>query len=251
MKRLAGRTALVTGGGVGIGRAIALGLAREGARVAVTYNNHEPDEEFLAELVDAGSPAPLTRHLDVMDEGAVSSAVEDLGSELGGLDIVVNNAGGLLARTPIAEMELELWERVLTLNLSSVFLVSRESIRLLRDGGRIVNVASLAGRNGGSGGATAYATAKAGMFGFTRGLAKELAPRAITVNAVAPGLILDTPFHETFTPPEAQRAAINTIALERAGLPDDVAGPVIWLCSQESAFVTGTVIDINGGQYFA
>lgn len=108
----------------------------------------------------------------------------------------------------------------------------------------------MAGQNGGSDGSGAYAAAKAGIFGYTRSLAKELAPKQITVNALAPGLILDTPFHETFSTPERQQATIDAIPLARAGYPDDVSGPVLWLCSEESAFVTGTVVDINGGAYF-
>jgi 3-oxoacyl-[acyl-carrier protein] reductase len=139
---------------------------------------------------------------------------------------------------------------VISLNLDSAFYCTRAAIRHMRQGGRIVNVSSLAGHNGGSAGSIAYAAAKSGMFGFTRGLAKELAPRQITVNAVAPGLILDTPFHETFTPKDAQAVAISGIPLRRAGYPNDVASAVTWLCSPGAAWITGEVVNINGGQYF-
>lgn len=251
MTDLRGRTAIVTGGGVGIGKAIALGLARAGARVAITFLSHEPDEAFLEELRSNGAAEPIARRVDVTDAEAVEEFVSVVDREFGGLDILVNNAGGLLARHSVAEMEPAFWNQVISLNLTSAFLLTHAALRILRDGGRVVNIASLAGHNGGGNGATAYATAKAGMFGFTRGLAKELGPRSITVNAVAPGLILDTPFHETFTPPEAQKSAVGSIAIGRAGTPDDVAGPVIWLCSEHGSFVTGEVININGGQYFS
>lgn len=250
MQNLTGKRALVTGGGIGIGKGIVTALAEAGASVAFTYLTHEPDAAFIEATAAAGGGC-LPLQVDATDEGQVRGAVDAAAEALGGLDILVNNVGGLLGRVPIAEMDLSFWHQVMAVNLDSMFLSTRESLRHLDGGwGRIVNVASLAGHNGGSSGSTAYATAKAGMFGFTRGLAKEVAGAGITVNAVAPGLILDTPFHETFTPVENQRASIETIALNRAGLPADVAGPVLWLCSDASAFVTGAVIDINGGQYF-
>lgn len=250
MGRLEGKTALVTGGGVGIGRQIVADLAAEGARVAFTYLTHAPDQEFMNSLAVEGNPPALAVSLDVTDEEAVVSGVDQIATELAGLDILVNNAGGLLAREPLSTMTLEHWNTVLSLNLTSMFLVTREAIKALRDGGRVVNISSVAGQNGGSDGSGAYAAAKAGMFGYTRSLAKELAPKQITVNTVAPGLILDTPFHEKFSPPAKQQATISSIALGRAGYPEDVSGPVLWLCSAESAFVTGTITDINGGGYY-
>ena len=120
----------------------------------------------------------------------------------------------------------------------------------LAAGGRIINVASLAGRNGGHPGATAYASSKAAVFGFTRGLSNDLPPSGITVNALAPGFIEATPFHDTFTTPDSKAATITTIPLQRAGIPADVSGIALWLASDQSSFITGTVLDINGGQYF-
>ncbi|MGC0144960.1 SDR family NAD(P)-dependent oxidoreductase [Pseudactinotalea sp. Z1732] len=250
MSRLAGKKALVTGGGIGIGRRIVADLAREGAQVAFTYLTHAPDPEFLDALAATNAPPALSMQLDVTDEAAVIDGVADAAGKLGGLDILVNNAGGLIGRVPLAEMSTEHWRTVMAVNLDSTFMVTREAIKFMHPGGRIVNVSSVAGQNGGSDGSGAYAAAKAGIFGYTRSLAKELAPKQITVNALAPGLILDTPFHETFSTPERQRATIDAIPLARAGYPDDVSGPVLWLCSEESAFVTGTVVDINGGAYF-
>jgi 3-oxoacyl-[acyl-carrier protein] reductase len=149
-------------------------------------------------------------------------------------------------------MSDEHWHKVINLNLSSTFYLSRAVIPFMQRGwGRIINISSVAARNGGGNGSAAYAASKAGMNAFTAGLAKELASKGITVNAVAPGLILDTPFHETFTPKESQLASIEGIALKRPGKPEDVAGTVLYLASDLASFVTGEVAEINGGAWFA
>lgn len=250
MSRLVGRTALVTGGGIGIGRQIVADLAREGAQVAFTYLTHPPEPEFLETLAATNAPPALSLQLDVTDEAAVVDGIADITGRLGGLDILINNAGGLLGRVPLTEMSTEHWRKVMAVNLDSTFVVTREAARAMNPGGRIINISSIAAQSGGSDGSGAYAAAKAGIVGYTRALAKELAPRRITVNALAPGLILDTPFHETFSSPEKQQATIAGIPLGRAGYPGDVSGPVLWLCSADSDFVTGTVVDINGGAHF-
>ncbi len=252
MADLRGKKALVTGGGVGIGQSIVAEFCASGADVVFTYRTHEPDADFLGECRTRNGGVCEAIAVDARSEESVRSCVADAASALGGLDILVNNVGGLVDRVPVRTMEYGFWREVLAVNLDSMFLFTRESLTHMTSGwGRVVNVASLAGRNGGSDGSIAYATSKAGMIGFTRGLAKEVASDGITVNAVAPGLILDTPFHETFTSPENQATAISSIALKRPGLPVDVAGPVLWLCSEGSSFVTGAIIDVNGGQYFA
>ncbi len=251
MTDLNGKRALVTGGGIGIGRSIVQQLCAAGADVVLTYRTHEPDQEFLQNCRKEHGGVCEAISVDARDESSITDAVAQTAKTLGGIDILVNNVGGLVDRVDVRTMELAFWREVLTVNLDSMFLFSREALRHMDRGwGRVVNIASLAGRNGGSNGSTAYATSKAGMFGFTRGLAKEVATAGITVNAVAPGLILDTPFHETFTTPANQAAAVESIALKRPGMPVDVAGPVLWLCSEDSAFVTGTIVDVNGGQYF-
>ena len=248
---LHGKSALVTGGGTGIGQGIALALAKAGARIAVTYNNHKPDQDF-ADEVERHSGHPLTSlQLDATIETEVQRTVELLGREFGRLDILVNNVGGLIQRSVIGDMDFKLWRQVLAVNLDSTFLMTHFALPLINKGGRIINIASLAGRNGGHAGATAYATSKAAIFGFTRGLSKELATSGITVNALAPGFIESTPFHDTFTTAESKAATLETIPLGRAGVPEDVAGAALWLASDHARFVTGTVVDINGGQYFA
>ena len=142
------------------------------------------------------------------------------------------------------------WDHVLELNLTSVFSCTRVALPYIPEGGRIVNISSLAAHNGGGQGSAAYSAAKAGVNGFTRSLAKELGPRRITVNAISPGLILDTPFHQTFTPEADQQLAIKATPLGRAGKPSDVAGAVLFLVSESGSFCTGVVIDLNGGTYF-
>ncbi|WP_020574407.1 SDR family NAD(P)-dependent oxidoreductase [Actinopolymorpha alba] len=247
---LSGKSALVTGGATGIGRGVALALAAAGADVAVTYRSHD-GAQVAKEIADLGRRS-AAYELDATDSGQVDQVIDEAAAALGGqLTILVNNAGGLIGRTPIATMTDEHWHQVIDVNLFSAFACSRSALRHLPDNGRIINISSLAARNGGGRGAVAYAAAKAGMHGLTRGLAKELGPRGITVNAVAPGLILDTPFHEAFTPAAEQQAAVDSTPLRRAGFPDDVAGAVLYLASDLGAFTTGAVLDLNGGTYFS
>lgn len=246
---LRGKSAVVTGGGIGIGRAIALALADCGADVAITYLSHADEAKLTSQ-----NSAKTVRHyqLDATDSIQVDKVFAQIAEGFGGrIDILVNNAGHMVGRVPIANMSDEHWRKVIDVNMTSTFYCSRAAIPYMNRGwGRIINMSSLAGRDGGGAGAAAYAAAKAGVIAFTRGLAKELASKSVAVNAVAPGLILGTPFHATFTKPEAQQAAISKIPLGHAGKPDDVAGAVIYLASDLAAFVTGEVIEINGGVWF-
>jgi 3-oxoacyl-[acyl-carrier protein] reductase len=247
---LTGRVALVTGGAIGIGRSIALSLAAAGADVAVTWLSHEAEGKALVADIEGLGRRALCLRLDASSSEDVETGVSQVVQAMGGLDICVNNAGSLVGRVSVEEMPDAHWQDVLAVNMSSAFYSSRAALAHLPEGGRIVNMSSSAAFNGGGAGCVAYATSKAAVIGFTRALAKEVAPRRITVNAVAPGLILDTPFHERFTPATVQNRIIGAIPLGRAGEPADVASAVRWLCSPGAAWITGEVVQINGGQHF-
>jgi 3-oxoacyl-[acyl-carrier protein] reductase len=243
------RVALVTGGALGLGRAIALRLAADGAAVAVAYHAHPADETVAA--IEAQGGTAIAIPLDVTDRIQVDAAFAAVVRQLGRLDVLVNNAGGLVGRVPIAGMPDEHWHRIMELNLTSAFYCTRASIEYLGQGGRIVNLSSLAAKHGGGPGAAAYAAAKAGLIGFTRASARELGARGVTVNAIAPGFIDGTPFHATFSTAAAQETMIAQSAVGRAGVPDDIAALVSYLASPEAGFVTGVVVDVNGGTYFS
>lgn len=244
---LTGRTALVTGGAAGIGRAVAVALARAGADVVVTHRSHDP-AGVVAEIRALGRTAEA-HALDATDPAAVRTVVDRVSSVFDGrIDVLVNNAGGLIGRVPVAQMSIEHWRAVIDLNLTSAFVVTQAVLPVMPYGGRIVTIGSVAGQDGGGPGAVAYAAAKAGVDGLTRALAKDLGRRGITVNAVAPGFIGDTAFHEQHTAPEAQRAAVAATLVGRAGTPADVAAAVLYLAS-DPGFVTGAVLDLNGGSH--
>lgn len=248
---LTGKTALVTGGNVGIGAGISQALADCGASVALTYYSNKPAAEQTAAAISNSGGSAHILHLDATDSAAVNAGVRQAAEMLGGkIDILVNNAGHLIGRVPIAEMDDTHWRRVIDVNLSSAFYVTRAALPFMPEGGRIVNMSSLAARNGGGNGVTPYAAAKAAVIGLTRGLSKELAPRNITVNALSPGFIIDTPFHETFTGTEKYDGIVAGIPLKRAGLPADVAGAVLYFVSDLGAWITGQVAEINGGAWF-
>ena len=208
---LVGKVALVTGGAIGIGRAVAVGLAEAGADVAITYKTHDGDE-LVKEVGQLGRRAAAFR-ADMRLPANADAAVEAVRRELGPIGVLVANAGGLIGRVPLASMSNEHWRDVLDTNLSSAFYVIRAALAHMNDDARIVLISSMAANTGGSAGAGAYAAAKAGMIGLTRALAKELAPRGVAVNAIAPGLVLGTPFHEQFTPAAAQEATIARLRL--------------------------------------
>jgi 3-oxoacyl-[acyl-carrier protein] reductase len=186
---------------------------------------------------------------DLGDPEQARALVEQAASALGGLDVLVNNAGGLVARKTMAEMDVDFWRTVLDLNLTSVFLVTRAALPHLRAGGAVVNLSSLAARDGGGGGALAYSAAKGAVLTFTRGLSKELASKRIRANCVSPGMIATT-FHDTFTKPEVRQAVAGRTSVGREGSAEDVANAVLFLASDASAYVTGESLEINGGLYF-
>jgi len=248
---LTAQRAIVTGASTGIGRAIAVALARAGADVAIHYGSSRKEADETARAVESHGRRAVLVQADFRDPTAAGKAVEAAVQALGApIDILVNNAGSLVGRSAVEEMDAELWQEVIALNLSSVFFATKAALPYLGDGARIVNVSSVAARHGGGPGAFAYAAAKGGVMTLTRGLAKELASRNIRVNAIAPGVI-ETPFHDKFSTPEQLETFRKGIPLGRLGTSEECAGAVLYLVSPLASYVTGQSIDINGGQWFA
>lgn len=247
---LAGKTAIVTGGGRDIGRACALRLAEAGALVAINYHrSSEGADSAVAEIIAGGGRA-FAQQGDLTSDADVAALVDSACSELSGkIDILVHVTGGLLARRTIPEMDVDHWNRVMDLNATSFLRMVKGVLPHMTSGGSIVALASQAGRDGGGPGAVAYAASKGAVMSMTRGLAKELGPD-IRVNAVCPGMI-DTDFHNVFTKPEVRANVANATPLKREGTPRDVANLVSYLASDEAAFITGANIDINGGVLFS
>ena len=246
--KLAGKTAIVTGGGRDIGAAVAKKLAAEGANVAISYfESSKGADAVLADIEQAGGKAVAVQ-ADLNTQAGVDVLLNAAVDNFGGVDVLVNNAGGLIARKTIAEMDLAHWNNVMTLNLTSTFLMTKACLEHMKEGA-IVNIASQAGRDGGGPGAVAYATSKGAVMTMTRGLAKELGPH-IRVNALCPGMI-DTDFHNIHTPDAGRRGFEANAPLKRQGQVDDAANLVLFLACDDSAFLTGTNIDINGGMLFS
>ncbi|MCL4122574.1 UNVERIFIED_CONTAM: hypothetical protein GTU68_043327 [Idotea baltica] len=246
--KLAGKTAIITGGGRDIGAAVAKKLSAEGAKVVISYfESSTGADETVAAIKSAGGEA-LAVQADLNTQDGVDRLVDATVRAFGGVDVLVNNAGGLIARKTIAEMELTHWEAVMTLNVTSTFMMTKACLAHMKSGA-IVNLASQAGRDGGGPGAVAYATSKGAVMTMTRGLAKELGPD-IRVNALCPGMI-DTDFHNIHTPDAGRRGFEANAPLKRQGQVEDAANLVLFLACDDSAFITGTNIDINGGMLFS
>lgn len=247
---LNGKVAIVTGGARDIGRAVSMKFGALGARVVVNYNeSEEAAEKTLRDLEAMGAQAVAVQADVSLAEGA-SYVLEQATQKFGkAIDILVNNAGGLVKRSPVVTMEESLWDKVIAINLKSVYSMCKATLPYLTKGGAIINLSSLAARSGGGPGAVAYATAKGGVLSFTRALAKELAPQRIRVNCVEPGVIA-TRFHDDFTSPEVRKTFPNAIPLGREGQADEVATAVAFLAGDASAYITGEALQINGGLYF-
>lgn len=251
MNSLKGKRALVTGAGQGLGEAITRHLLEAGADVAIHYRSSAAGAQALKELAQQLGRRAEAFQADLSDEAAATRLVAEAVRFLGGLDVLVNNAGDLLQRRSLEQLDPEFLARTLAVNLGSMIWVTRAAVpELAKAGGAsIVNLSSLAGRKGGHPGSLAYATAKGAVLTWTRALAAELADRGIRVNAVAPGFILGTRFHATHTSEESARQTIAQIPLRRAGTPDDVARAVVFLASEYNGFITGATLDVNGGVY--
>jgi len=255
MNKLLGKRALITAGAQGIGLAISEQLLTAGCDVVVHYRSSAEAARGLSEKARTLGRRCAIVSADLTEteecERLVATAVEFLG----GLDILINNAGSLIARRTFAAADDDFWAETMSLNLGSVRRVSRAAASHLaaaaRTGGgaSIVNLSSLAGRKGGHTGSLAYATSKGAILTFTRALATELGPQGIRVNALAPGFITGTSFHNTHTTAEAARATVTTIPLGRSGTADDVARAAVYLASEYDGFITGATLDINGGVY--
>lgn len=247
----ASKTVLVTGGGSGIGKAAALAYAKEGAAMALTYITSAEEAAGVVRDIQAAGGRALAIRADLTRENEVEKVFEQAEGELGALDAVFANAGGIIGRRPTVEMTLDFWREVIDVNLTSTFLTARAAFQRMapRRRGAIVTMASLAAFNGAGPGAAAYAAAKGAIVAYTRALAKEGGPFGIRVNGVAPGLIA-TRFHERFNTPQGRQAVVEATPLGCEGAPDDVAQSVLFLSSARSAFVTGEIVQINGGVGF-
>ncbi|GAA0877451.1 SDR family NAD(P)-dependent oxidoreductase [Algoriphagus jejuensis] len=248
---LTGKVAIVTGGGRDIGKEVSKKLASLGAKVVINYfDNKEEAEATLAEVLSAGGEGIVVQG-DMTDEAAVANLVSEATKAYGDeINILVNVAGGLVARKTLEEMDVDFFTFLLKLNLTSNFLVTKAVVPHMKSGASIVNFASQAGRDGGGPGASAYSTAKGGVITFTRSMAKELGPKNIRVNSLCPGMIATT-FHDTFTKDEVREKVAMGTPLRREGRAAEVADLVAYLASDESSFLTGNNIDINGGLLFS
>ena len=241
---LSGRVALVTGASQGIGRTCALKLAAQGATVAAVARNQEKLDELVKEITAAGGKASAFS-LDVANEEQIKTVFKDAIAQLGKIDILVNNAG-ITKDTLIMRMKRADWDAVINTNLTSAYLCTQQVISsmLKQRWGRVINITSIFGQTGQAGQAN-YAASKAGLIGLTMALAREVASRNITCNAVAPGFI-ETSMTSVLSD-EFRQTALKMIPLGRVGAPDDVANAVAFLASEEASYITGHVLNVNGG----
>ncbi len=253
MGSLKNKKALVTGGNQGIGREISKGLLESGCDVYIHYFSTTEGKNELEEIAHNNDCKIKFHQADLTDEQQAIKCVKDAVDYMNGLDILINNSGGLVARKMIEELDQKFWQTVFDLNTTSMMYVTREAIPALEKAGQssIINISSLAGRKGGHPGSLAYASNKGAVLTWSRALSIELAEKGIRVNAIAPGLILDTKFHNTHTTKESAQKTIEGIPLQRGGKPQDVARAVIYLASEYDGFITGATLDINGGVYCA
>jgi NAD(P)-dependent dehydrogenase (short-subunit alcohol dehydrogenase family) len=260
-----GKVVLITGGSSGIGRATAELFGRCGASVAITYLSNQAGADAAVAAIASNGPAghgdavsgtttgvavgrAIALQADVIDVANIRRVVSEVETRLGPVDILVNNAGSLVERLKTLELTEQRWDEVMDLNAKSAFFCAQAVVpKMIEKGsGTIINVTSIAGRNGGAPGSIHYSSAKAAMLTMTKGLAKELAASGIRVNAVSPGVI-DTPYHETFTTAEVMQNLRNAIPMGREGRPDEVANVIAFLASDAATYLCGETIEINGG----
>lgn len=250
-EKLIGKNVLITAGAQGIGEAITKHFIDNGANVAIHYFSSVDTANQLVDYANTKGQKAITLKGDLTNENEAIEVVEKAAEALGGIDILINNAGSLVDRKLLEDMESVFWNKVMDINLTSMMYVTKAASPFLakHNGSSIVNLASLAGRKGGHPGSLAYSTSKGAILTFTRALSAELGPEGIRVNAVAPGLILGTSFHNTHTTKESADKTIAGIPIQQAGNADDVARAVLYLASEYDGFITGATLDINGGVY--
>lgn len=251
MSKLKGKVAVVTGGSRDIGRAISVGLAKEGAKVVVNYNSSESGaNETVKEIKSFGGEAiavkaDISKLSDIKHLKA--KTVEAFGNKV---DVLVNNAGGLFARKTLPELDESFYDLVMNVNFKATVFTMQVFEPLMGKGSSVVNLSSQAARDGGGGGSSLYASSKGAVTTFTRAMAKELGPKGIRVNALCPGLIA-TKFHDDFTKDEIRKMVAGKTPLRREGGAEEVADLVVYLASDKSSFVNGANFDINGGLAFS
>jgi 3-oxoacyl-[acyl-carrier protein] reductase len=243
---MSGKVALITGASSGIGAATAKVFADLGAKVALGYFGNEKGAAEVRESIGAGA---IAIKADVRRAADIHKMIERTTAELGPIDILINNAGSLVKRYLLRDLTEEGWNHIMDLNLKSAALVTQAVAPQMieRRSGTVVNIVSIAGRNGGGPGAGPYAAAKAGLIALTKSMARELAPHGIRVNAVSPGVI-DTPFHEVFSTPEMIANFVKQIPMGRVGTPMECATAIAFLASGAAGYIVGETLEVNGGQ---
>jgi len=247
--KLLNKVVLITGASSGIGAATAALFGRLGARVALGFHNNERGAGAIRDEIRQSGGTACSIRADVQDPEAIRFLIDETVSMLGPIDILINNAGSLIERAALMKQSVASWDSVINLNLRSIFLMSQivGNAMVERGTGSIVNIGSIAARNGGAPGSGAYSAAKAGVITLTKSLAKELAPNGIRVNCVNPGVI-DTPFHEVFSTPESMKNFAKMIPLGRVGKAIECAKVIVFLASDAAGYIVGESIELNGGQ---
>lgn len=254
MGDLSGKKVLITGAGQGIGKATAKFLIEAGCDIYMHYFSDDSGPKELAALAASRGQKTAYGQADLTDQVDSERCVASVVEFLGGIDILVNNAGGLIGRKWLGEIEPQFWQTVIDVNMTTMFNITQSALPYLKqanEGASIVNLASLAGRSGGHAGSLVYSTTKGAVLTWTRSLAAELGQYGIRVNAVAPGLILGTRFHNVHTTQASAEETVRMIPLGRAGTADDVARVIRFLASEYDGFISGATIDVNGGIYRA
>ena len=252
MGKLTGKKAFITGAEQGIGFESAKVLIESGCDIFIHYYSGTEGPEKLVALAESLGQKAAFGFANLREKGEAESCVQEAVAFLGGIDILVNNVGGIIARKWLGEIETDYWQTVIDVNMTTMLHVTQAALPHLKqasDGSSIVNLASLAGRSGGHSGSLTYSMTKGAVLTWTRSLAAELGEFGIRVNAVAPGLILGTRFHDQHTTKASADETVKGIPLGRAGNSEDVARTIAFLASEYDGFISGATIDVNGGVY--